>query len=448
PLMDDNVKKHNLPLYFACMFFVKVLGPGLGLLIGSKLNEIYYNFNPPQGLTPLDPAWIGCWWLGFLIFGPLKPRKTLNLYDKHVKIHGAHVTAQEKINGMRVYFKSSLLLFDNCSAIRYTLEQCSDGSLTSWLSKAATGMVGFVSGVMAGSVAMRKFRLQGRRAATWVAVCSLVAALMGFANGAVGCKSVIGQIGDQAVSNNLSFPGCREDCVCDGMPFYPVCNSKGDVFYSPCQAGCPLSGANFSIYAKKDKSTSLTFTDCECSGTEDGVVSRSYCPTEHCTGQFHIFLVNKVIGAVFGGLAVVPGMSVPPEHRSISLGFNGLLVSLLATLPSPVFWGKIFDMSCLMWQNVCSKTGACAIYNTDQLRIRLHVIYGSLRLFALIADVWVIYWAKNLKLIDEEDEPTKSSDAVGDVQELGPMTNGSEGAKLQPVVLSDNVRSNNTDVLP
>ncbi|KAK5978936.1 hypothetical protein GCK32_010543 [Trichostrongylus colubriformis] len=45
PLMDDNVKKHNLPLYFACMFFVKVLGPGLGLLIGSKLNEIYYNFN-------------------------------------------------------------------------------------------------------------------------------------------------------------------------------------------------------------------------------------------------------------------------------------------------------------------------------------------------------------------------------------------------------------------
>ncbi|KAK5976706.1 hypothetical protein GCK32_017479, partial [Trichostrongylus colubriformis] len=44
PLMDDNVKKHNLPLYFACMFFVKILGPVVGLLVGSKLNEIYYTF--------------------------------------------------------------------------------------------------------------------------------------------------------------------------------------------------------------------------------------------------------------------------------------------------------------------------------------------------------------------------------------------------------------------
>ncbi|KHJ91119.1 hypothetical protein OESDEN_09023 [Oesophagostomum dentatum] len=46
PLMDDNVKKNNLPLYFACMFFVKVLGPVIGLLVGSKLNEIYYTFEP------------------------------------------------------------------------------------------------------------------------------------------------------------------------------------------------------------------------------------------------------------------------------------------------------------------------------------------------------------------------------------------------------------------
>ncbi|KAK6009918.1 hypothetical protein OSTOST_25123, partial [Ostertagia ostertagi] len=65
----------------------------------------------------------------------------------------------------------------------------------------------------------------GKKAAT-CAVCSLVAALLSFANGFVGCKSVIGQIGDQGVANNFSFPSCRKDCVCDGMPFYPVCNRK------------------------------------------------------------------------------------------------------------------------------------------------------------------------------------------------------------------------------
>ncbi|KAK6042938.1 hypothetical protein COOONC_19557 [Cooperia oncophora] len=196
------------------------------------------------------------------------------------------------------------------------------------------------------------------------------------------------------------------------MPFYPVCNSKGDIFYSPCQAGCPLGGANFSIYAKADKRMAPTFTECECAGTDDLVVSRKYCPTEHCDGQFHIFLINKVVGAIFAGLSVVPGMlivlrSVPPEHRSISLGFHGFLVSLLATLPSPVFWGKIFDMSCLMWQTVCNKTGACSIYNTRELRIRSHLIYGGLRLLSLISDIWVIYWAKNLKLVDEEERADK-----------------------------------------
>ncbi|KAK6030420.1 hypothetical protein OSTOST_03444, partial [Ostertagia ostertagi] len=63
------------------------------------------------------------------------------------------------------------------------------------------------------------------------------------------------------------------------MPFYPVCNRRGDVFYSPCQAGCPLSGANFSIYTKMEKGMPLTFTECECSGTRDLAVSRDYCPT-------------------------------------------------------------------------------------------------------------------------------------------------------------------------
>ncbi|KAK6034843.1 organic Anion Transporter Polypeptide family protein [Cooperia oncophora] len=262
PLMDDNVKKHNLPLYFACMFFVKILGPVIGLLIGSKLNEIYYNFNPPQGLTPLDPMWIGCWWLGFIIFGvflffpslalflfpsdrldesnvkiypketavegtaPLKPRKTLNLYDKHVTIHGKHVTASEKMKEFGttarslfrnpIYvgaifarivdvlaFKGFFVFLGKYLEIQYGVPQY---KVQKYL--AVTGIVGFGFGVLCGSVAMRKFRLQEarvmkiyqrRKAATWVAVCSLVAALMAFTNGAVGCNSVIGKIGEQAV---------------------------------------------------------------------------------------------------------------------------------------------------------------------------------------------------------------------------------------------------------
>ncbi|VDO77798.1 unnamed protein product [Heligmosomoides polygyrus] len=387
PLMDDNVKKNNLPLYFACMFFVKILGPVIGLLVGSKLNEIYYTFDPPQGLTPLDPMWIE-------FFTTVRQLFRNPIYVGAMLGRIVDVLA----------FKGFFVFLGKYLEIQFGVPQY---RIQKYL--AGTGVVGFACGVIIGSVAMRKFRLQGRKAASWVAVCSLVAALISFANGAVGCKSVIGQIGEQAVANNFTFPTCRKDCVCDEMPFYPVC----DVFYSPCQAGCPLSGANFSIYTKV--CMPLIFTQCECSGTPDLAVSRDYCPTAQNVGQvFYNF------------------RSVPPEHRSISLGFNGFLVSLLATLPSPVFWGKIFDMSCLMWQNVCNKTGACPIYDTDQLRIRLHMIYGGLRLFSLLSDIWVIYWAKGLKLVDEEDEEEKPKEDGND-QELLPLTIEDEKATSKAV---------------
>ena len=55
--------------------------------------------------------------------------------------------------------------------------------------------------------------------------------------------------------------------------------------------------------------------------------------------MFKWFFFVQSIGAMVGGMAVVPGMmiilrAVKPEHRSISLGFNGFLVSL---------FGKIYD---------------------------------------------------------------------------------------------------------
>ena len=59
PLIDDNVKKRNLPLYFgryllililylfpfaAGMFLVRMIGPVLGLMMGTVLQKYYYKF--------------------------------------------------------------------------------------------------------------------------------------------------------------------------------------------------------------------------------------------------------------------------------------------------------------------------------------------------------------------------------------------------------------------
>ncbi|EFP07118.1 hypothetical protein CRE_12888 [Caenorhabditis remanei] len=472
PLMDDNVKKQNLPLYFSFMFFVKILGPVIGLLVGGQLNKLYVDFNPPQGLTPLDPMWIGCWWLGFLIFGTLLfgpslvlycfpsddldinapdekdedgnviPKKRLNLVDRHIKKdeQGNALmpeTVMDKVNDFKetitTLVKNKIFvgamfgrIIDVLAFKGYFVFQAKYLELQFGVPQyriqryiATTGIVGFACGVMLGSFSMKFFKLQGRKAAAWVAVCSLIAALVSFANGTVGCKSVIGQIGDQIKVNGPVFDGCRDDCMCDNTPLYPVCDVDGNAHYSPCHAGCAMGWKNYSIFDMTKASVdTLIFENCACVENRVKEVSRSYCKTEVCEERFGRFFMHQAFGAVFGGLGVVPGMlivlrAVPPEHRSVSLGFNGFLVSLLATLPSPIIWGKIIDMSCLLWQKSCDSSGSCQVYDTDELRVRLHVIYGCLRIFSLISDVWVWFWASGLKLIEEvtpEDEEKKEEE--------------------------------------
>ncbi|CAB3398325.1 unnamed protein product [Caenorhabditis bovis] len=459
PLMDDNVKKHNLPLYFSFMFFVKILGPVIGLLVGGQLNKLYYDFNPPQGLTPLDPMWIGCWWLGFLIFGgllfgpsvvlylfpsddldvavPVKPgekaKKRLNLVDRHIrKDSKGNAVMPESLADKFNDFKSTIgnllknkifvgsmlgrivdvLAFKGYFVFMAKYMELQFGVPQYKIQRyiAGTGIVGFAVGVMLGSFTLRKFKLQGRKAAAWVAACSLVGALISFMNGTVGCKSVIGMIGDQVKINGPNFQSCRSDCLCEETPFYPVCDKSGEVFYSPCHAGCALGWKGYNIFnTSMPASTPLIFENCTCVENMHQEVSRTFCKTDHCESEMDRFCLHQAIGAIFGGLSVVPGMlivlrAVPPEHRSVSLGFNGFLVSLLATLPSPIIWGKIIDMSCVLWQKTCDSHSSCSIYDTDELRIRLHVIYGCLRIFSLLSDVWVFIWAKGLKLIEESEE--------------------------------------------
>jgi hypothetical protein len=62
------------------MFFIRLLGPALGMLMGSLFNKFYYTFDPPRGLTPKDPLWIGCWWAGFLAIGVVLFGPSLGLF--------------------------------------------------------------------------------------------------------------------------------------------------------------------------------------------------------------------------------------------------------------------------------------------------------------------------------------------------------------------------------
>ncbi|KRX84529.1 Solute carrier organic anion transporter family member 3A1 [Trichinella sp. T6] len=67
PLIDDNANKNNTPLYFAVVFFTRVMGPALGFILGAGCNKIYLTLKEAPGITVMDKNWIGAWWLGFLL---------------------------------------------------------------------------------------------------------------------------------------------------------------------------------------------------------------------------------------------------------------------------------------------------------------------------------------------------------------------------------------------
>uniref|UniRef100_A0A914XR68 Solute carrier organic anion transporter family member n=1 Tax=Plectus sambesii TaxID=2011161 RepID=A0A914XR68_9BILA len=469
PLIDDNVKRKNLPVYFAGMFFIRILGPILGFSIGSFSNRLYYTLETPPGLSPRDPTWIGAWWLGFLIIAavmagpslalflfpnPMKkasdadeeqensekitPKKkmTLNLVDKHVRkgANGESLVPQGFQNKIADFQKAVVEIMKSPiysgSLVGRILDVLAFKGFMVFLPKylenhygipqykvqmylAMFGIIGFAVGMVSGSFVMRRFKLEGRRAASFVAICSFAAIIISCSKMFLGCHSVVNSVGLKGQELGFNYTSeCNADCSCDSVDLFPVCDVAGTPYYSPCHAGC----RNVTIFDAK--SYDIHFTDCQC--TESGsIVKRDWCKDD-CQDKIVVYFALVIVSGIVGGMGVIPGVliilrSVAPEHRSISLGVSGFLISLLATLPSPVIWGYIIDNACLVWDKTCTGSGgACTIYEPNTLRISMHLVYGIIRCVALLSDVWVWYYATDLKLMTEE----KENDEVEKVEKI------------------------------
>lgn len=97
-----------------------------------------------------------------------------------------------------------------------------------------------------------------------------------------------------------------ERCGCDGAPLYPVCDRFGQVFYSPCHAGCPINNQAFSAL---DPKQSPIFNGCKCvDGGSD--VSRDFCQEMDCDWKAKLYFTNMAIAGIVGGMGVVPGILI------------------------------------------------------------------------------------------------------------------------------------------
>uniref|UniRef100_A0A914EN69 Kazal-like domain-containing protein n=1 Tax=Acrobeloides nanus TaxID=290746 RepID=A0A914EN69_9BILA len=55
----------------------------------------------------------------------------------------------------------------------------------------------------------------------------------------LGCESIVNTVGLEGVPTNFNYTrSCNLECSCDDAKLFPVCDPSGQIYYSPCHAGC------------------------------------------------------------------------------------------------------------------------------------------------------------------------------------------------------------------
>ncbi|KRX66412.1 Solute carrier organic anion transporter family member 1C1 [Trichinella sp. T9] len=432
PLIDDYVKKRNTPLYFAGVFFIRILGPVLGFMLGSVCNRFHYDLSSMPGLDPTDIGWIGAWWLGFLVifsllllpsallvcFPPQEiAQKTKSELPSQTEPMVQSTKSSLAKSEMKAFIQSLMIIlrtpiytitligrmFDTLAfkgffvfQPKYIESQFDIPQYKANLLIGSLGIVGFALGTVTGSIIMRKLRLEGRKAAIYIACCSIISFILSVSKIALGCNSVLSEIGKLGKLNSFNYSNsCNEYCACDRQSLFPVCSASGQPFLSPCYAGCREI---------INTGSTLNFTNCLCLDTGNSA-SRAWC-SENCNQSLVVYFILFTIGGVISGTSVIPGVlmvlrSIPVKLRSVGLGLSAFLIS---TFPSPIIYGYIIDDTCLLWNKKCGQQGSCSIYDSDKLRNRYFGFNGILRLIGLFFDIAVCYYAKDLRLMSENGE--------------------------------------------
>jgi hypothetical protein len=134
---------------------------------------------------------------------------------------------------------------------------------------------------------------------------------------------------------------CNAACNCQKSNFDPACYVEEDkIFYSPCHAGC----LNY------DKETGI-IGNCSCLPDAGILLQRGTCTDKpNCRTIFMLFIIIRVIISFldsFGriGNILITFRCVEPQLKALAIGIQVFSISLFATLPSPLFFGKIIGLS-------------------------------------------------------------------------------------------------------
>uniref|UniRef100_H2YEL8 Solute carrier organic anion transporter family member n=1 Tax=Ciona savignyi TaxID=51511 RepID=H2YEL8_CIOSA len=420
-VIEDSVPKESASLYLGIGNAASIFGPVLGYGLGGVVLSFWVDFDQIDtsnvNLTPSDPRWVGAWWLGtmismacaFLLVIPFagfpaqfKARQPFTHFlntgtaqfrrMKNAEVDkttGGEVAKEENFaKSYKDFPKALMMLAKNKTYVFVTLADCSEAILisgfTTFLPKIiesefqqSAGTAALVAGVISipggmlghvlAGLIIKCFNLKTANILKFnivccLCVCALSPSLLMYCRN----RPVAGITIPYNNTNDLGgiMSTCNANCSCQEEFYIPVCGTDGINYFSACAAGC-----NEHI----ENGTDSYYNNCSCISTPSNngwQASSGHCVTNDCN-SLGAFLGVFCVCVMFTFMSSTPSLVVtfrvlPQRIRTFGLGVQWLFIRALGSIPGPIMFGTVIDLTCILWQKrICDGSkGSCWIYNS------------------------------------------------------------------------------------
>ncbi|XP_050404634.1 solute carrier organic anion transporter family member 2A1 isoform X2 [Patella vulgata] len=385
--LESNTDKSKTGFNLGIIGFFTILGPAVGFGLGGVFGTYHITLHDVD-ITPRHSAWIGAWWLGYVVFGVLSLIAGVPMlfskrsYKNQQMLKDQSYEQQRKLSLLK-HFKALIsVIWQLLKNPVFTLVEV--GTCTFLFVMAGTGafypkyletqflLPAWQVNIIIGGTTMATSAI-GTMTGGWITSFKSMTPLRNLIYVTVttflsGCLESCGflfscQWADQinTVGKGVS-DGCYDTCGCDASYYSPVCGD--DINYlSPCYAGCTSNN-------------DTSYLNCGC--IESGSATTGLCEAD-CS-QIYLYVVTKALAALLGSSGMIPYVMViircvTEEQKPMAMGVAAFINALAGWLLGPIVYGKLVDHLCLVW-NSCQVGGAsCALYDQDKFR---YLINGSM----------------------------------------------------------------------
>ncbi|KAJ8309211.1 hypothetical protein KUTeg_014085 [Tegillarca granosa] len=398
--IDENCKAKMTSFHISLTFCMAAIGVSIGFIIGGQTLGFFVDADKIDTssvpLTPMDPQWVGAWWIGILIalVGLLISALPISGYPK-------------RLPGLATFGSKLIQQFHNVDLIRA-------GAIMGFVSIPGSG-----GGMLFGGYIVKKLKLKCRGIIRLCSACAFICMLLG--------PSFL------AFCPDGNMAGISGDYLSERDLILPVIKTVV-VLLKALNRFVTVRGKVISHHVMQDaiayytSNTTKMFYDCSCVNTtystiDIGVpvqITSGSC-TEECN-LLYLFCVMLTLMMFFTFTNMSPTVTacfrcVPHKQRSFALAVQLIVLRTLATMeaivpvnvknvknriqirinynvtkfhvicpysednykflfigtfPGPIILGSIIDKACDVWQLTdCGVTGSCWIYRKHNLAIYL-----------------------------------------------------------------------------